>query len=129
MILLDAPAEVLQARKREVTFDETNRQREAYRAMVGRLPYGHIVNADRPLADVVEDVAGVILKCVADRTAARFHLGKTAAPVAKPEAMAAATPLTICAAAEPGATAAARAVARAVASGGATATLSYKDSL
>ena len=133
VILLDAPAEVLQARKREVTFEETKRQREAYRAMVGRLPNGHIVNADRPLPAVVEDVAAVILKCLADRTVDRFPVCKSAVPVAKPQAMAAASPTAASAANAPQASssspAAPLAAARAVVSGRATATLSYKDSV
>jgi hypothetical protein len=74
VILLDAPAEVLQSRKQEVPFEETKRQREAYRAMVSRMPNGHIVSADQPVEQVIEGVKRVILDCLADRTARRFRL-------------------------------------------------------
>lgn len=72
VILLDAPAEVLQQRKQEVPFDETKRQRDAYRALVGRMPNGRIVNADRPIAAVIHDVRRTIIEDLTSRTAGRF---------------------------------------------------------
>ena len=40
---LDAPPEVIQTRKQEVSFEETTRQREAYRELVSKLPNGQII--------------------------------------------------------------------------------------
>jgi thymidylate kinase len=61
-ILLDAPAEVLQARKQEVTAEESVRQREAYRQIVGKMKNGIIIDASRPLPEVVSAFNGVILQ-------------------------------------------------------------------
>ncbi len=61
-ILLDAPAEVLQARKQEVTAEESIRQREAYRQIVGNMKNGIIIDAARPLPEVVSAFNGVILQ-------------------------------------------------------------------
>lgn len=69
---LDADPEILQARKKEVSFEECTRQREAYRMLAERLPNGHVVDSSQPLEDVVKDVQKVILEYMADRTAKRF---------------------------------------------------------
>jgi thymidylate kinase len=69
VVLLDAAAEVIQARKREVSPEETMRQREGYRSLVGAMPNGHIVDASRPLEHVVADVNGIILRFLAARVA------------------------------------------------------------
>jgi thymidylate kinase len=74
VILLDAPAEVLQARKQEVPFVESMRQREAYREIVERMPNGHIVDAAQPLNKVVADTNNIIIDFLAARTARRLGL-------------------------------------------------------
>lgn len=74
IILLDAPAEVVQARKKEVTFEETARQRGAYRSLVEPMRNGHVVDATQPAAKVAADVEKIILGHLADRTARRFGL-------------------------------------------------------
>lgn len=72
VILLDAPAEVLQSRKQEVPFAETARQCEAYRALVGAMKNGHIVDAGRPLEDVAAAVGDIVLRTLSARIAARL---------------------------------------------------------
>jgi hypothetical protein len=67
LFLLDAPPEVIQARKKEVPFEETARQQKGYRALVEGLPYGRIINAARPLDKVVSEVNGIILKHLEER--------------------------------------------------------------
>lgn len=74
VILLDAPPEVIQRRKQEVAFEETVRQRNGYRSIVTKLPNGHVVDASRPLADVVGDVEQLISRVMSARVAARFDL-------------------------------------------------------
>jgi hypothetical protein len=74
IILLDAPAEVLQARKQEVPIAETQRQQVSYRALVGSFADGHVVNAAKPLQEVVAQVNSVILDFMAKRTERRFGL-------------------------------------------------------
>ena len=72
VILLDAPAEVLQSRKQEVTFAETERQRQAYLDLVRGLPNGHVVDASQSLEIVVGAANTVILGYLAERTVARL---------------------------------------------------------
>jgi len=74
IILLDAPAEVVQARKKEVAFEETARQRGAYRSLVEPMRNGHIVDATQPASKVAADVEKIILDYLAVRTARRFGL-------------------------------------------------------
>ncbi len=78
VFLLDAPPEVVQARKKEVAFEETVRQRDAYRKLVEAMPNGHIIDSTQPVADVVADVERVIFQFMADRTARRLGLEKAA---------------------------------------------------
>ena len=72
LFVLDAPADVIQRRKTEVTPAETARQREGYRAVAAALPNAHIVSTDRPLAAVVAEVNGLCLAYMAARVAKRF---------------------------------------------------------
>jgi thymidylate kinase len=55
-VVLDAPASLLQERKSEVTLAESARQREAYSAEVSGLANVAVVDAARPVAEVVAEV-------------------------------------------------------------------------
>lgn len=68
VVLLDAPPELLWASKREVAFEETARQRDAYLKLVKGLPNGHVVGASELLDRVVANVEGIPL----DHTKARI---------------------------------------------------------
>jgi thymidylate kinase len=59
-ILLDAPAEVLQARKQEVPPEETARQRQAYLALVRRQKNHIVVDASQSLDSVIADAERAI---------------------------------------------------------------------
>ena len=61
-ILLDAPAEVLQSRKREVSLAESIRQRQAYFDVVSKMKNGIVLDASRPLDEVVAQVNSAILQ-------------------------------------------------------------------
>jgi len=74
VILLDAPAEVLWSRKQEVPFEEVVRQREAYLQIAQSMSSTIVVNAARPLAEVIHDVDCVIVEYFARRTAERLQL-------------------------------------------------------
>ena len=78
VILLDAPAEVLQARKQEVSFAETARQREGYLAFVSGLKTGRVLDAAAPSEKVAGDAAALILARQAGREN-RSSSGKFAA--------------------------------------------------
>jgi thymidylate kinase len=71
VILLDAPADVLQSRKKEVPFEETQRQRECYRDMVSAHPRHRIIDASLSKEHVVQDVKRAIADELAARTMAR----------------------------------------------------------
>lgn len=73
-ILLDAPAEVLQSRKQEVSFEETARQRDAYLDLVRSFPNGVVVDSSQPIDEVVADVDKTILEFMATRTSLRLKL-------------------------------------------------------
>jgi thymidylate kinase len=73
-VVLDAPPEVLCARKQEVSFEELVRQREAYLKLARTLPNGHLVDASRPLDEVVARTEAIILDFMAGRTARRLEL-------------------------------------------------------
>jgi thymidylate kinase len=78
IILLDAPPGVVQARKQEVPFEETARQREAYLSLVGTMRNGHVVDAARPLDHVVGAVNDIILRHLAARITRRLELEQDA---------------------------------------------------
>jgi thymidylate kinase len=67
VVMLDAPAETLQARKQEVPFAETARQLALYREFVGGLSNGHIIDADRSREHVAVQAASVVLNWQAER--------------------------------------------------------------
>jgi thymidylate kinase len=60
VILLDAPVEILLARKQELEAAELDRLRRAYVALVQALPDGHIVDAAGPLEEVTARVARLV---------------------------------------------------------------------
>ena len=69
---LDADPEILQARKKEVSFEECARQRNAYRDLVEQLPNGHMIDASQPLEKVVHDVQSIVMNFMAGRTAKKM---------------------------------------------------------
>ncbi len=71
VFVLDAPAEVLRARKQEVTPEETRRQREAFRALATRLPNARLVDCSQPVEAVVRVLTGHALAYLAERQARR----------------------------------------------------------
>ncbi len=78
-LVLDAPVDVIQARKREVPPEESGRQREAYRRVLAREADVVVLDASTPLEQVVAHAATAVLECLARRTVARV---KSDAPAA-----------------------------------------------
>ncbi|MEI6891607.1 MAG: dTMP kinase [Pontiella sp.] len=66
---LDADPEILQARKKEVSFAECTRQREAYRELADTLPNGHVIDASQSLDEVVSRVEKIVREYMSDRSA------------------------------------------------------------
>jgi thymidylate kinase len=67
VLLLDAPADVLQQRKQEVPLAESQRQRDAYLSLIQRLPNAHVVNAAQSPNRVASDCIQLILDFMAAR--------------------------------------------------------------
>lgn len=73
-ILLDAPAEVMQSRKQEVSFAETERQRAAYLELIATLPNAHVVDASLDVDLVAQNIQKIALAHLQQRTATRLKL-------------------------------------------------------
>jgi thymidylate kinase len=71
VLLLDAPAEVVQRRKREVPPQETARQRNAYLGLVKGLRNGGVIDALQPPEKVATDIQAVVLDLLTVRAAKR----------------------------------------------------------
>lgn len=77
VFILDAPAEVLQSRKQEVSPDESARQRVAYQALANAFDHAHIINTHQPVEQVINDVLQHLLDFMEARTHARLKLTPT----------------------------------------------------
>jgi thymidylate kinase len=71
-ILLDSPPDIIQTRKQETSYEETNRQCKAYIEISKRLNNCFVVDASAPLNSVVVDVNNAILTFLAKRTEGRI---------------------------------------------------------
>lgn len=71
-ILLNAPADVIQKRKSEVTPEETARQLESYNELFGTLKNAYIVNANQSPEQVIYDAEKVIIDYLEKRTVKRY---------------------------------------------------------
>jgi len=71
-ILLDAPTKVLQNRKQEVPFKETERQRKAYLSLIGNMKNAVIIDTSQKLENVATDVYDEIINFLVSRAAKRM---------------------------------------------------------
>ena len=81
VILLNAPPEVIQSRKQEVSFEETERQCKAYLSLVSTLTNGHVVDAAQGQNGVATDVSKIILQHLSMRLSRSY--GLTNDPIVK----------------------------------------------
>jgi thymidylate kinase len=72
--VLDVPAEMLQARKQEVPFDESQRQRHAYIETATGMRSAHVIDASRPVDEVVSRILEQVIRHLEARTARRLAL-------------------------------------------------------
>jgi thymidylate kinase len=70
VVFLDAPPEVLLARKGEGTLESLERRRQEYADLAARTPHFVAVDAARPLDEVTQDVAAAISAFAAGKTTA-----------------------------------------------------------
>jgi len=66
-LLLDAPLDIVRARKQEVSEEETSRQLDAYRTLVKTLRNHVIIDAAQPIGEVVDDAYAAIIETLALR--------------------------------------------------------------
>jgi thymidylate kinase len=74
VIVLDAPAEVIHARKEETTLEETIRQRHAYLGLAAQTPNAHVVDSSQSPEQTIEQVTGILLDHMAAGVARRLKL-------------------------------------------------------
>ena len=74
-VVLEAPASVLRERKREVTEEESERQRRDYSLSMARLPNVAAVDAARPLTEVVEDVIELVSEFRQAKCSSQYEVG------------------------------------------------------
>ncbi|HEY4374005.1 MAG TPA: hypothetical protein VGN52_18915 [Burkholderiales bacterium] len=72
--VLDVPAEILQLRKQEVALDESRRQRDAYIETAADLRGARVIDASRPIDEVVARVLEQVIEYMEARTAHRLAL-------------------------------------------------------
>jgi thymidylate kinase len=77
VFILDAPAEVLQSRKQEVSLAESSRQRLAYESLAKEFNNAHIINTNQPVEQVINDVLCKVLGFMETRTYQRLRLTPT----------------------------------------------------
>lgn len=71
VVVLDAPPEVVRARKQEVTVEESRRQNAAYRRLAADLPGARLVDATAPPEQVLKAVLTMVREKAETMTAAR----------------------------------------------------------
>lgn len=89
LVVLDAPAELLVARKGEITLEAAVRLRGGYEALASSTPRGVLVDASQGIAEVTDAVGQTILDQLVARTASRLGqangMGNKAVWRAEPE--------------------------------------------
>jgi thymidylate kinase len=70
---LDLPAEVAHARKPKVPLEEARKLRERYLTLARSLPNAYVVDASRPLEEVVAEVEEILLAEMHERTKKRLE--------------------------------------------------------
>jgi len=74
VIVLDAPADVIHARKEETTLEETTRQRDAYVALAAKTRNAHVVDTSQSPQQTIDDVTNILLDHMAADVARRLKL-------------------------------------------------------
>ncbi len=72
VVVLDAPTDIVQLRKREVTWEETNRQRIAYKSFASAERNCVVIDASQPLLSVAGDSSKLVFELLAKRVNKRF---------------------------------------------------------
>jgi thymidylate kinase len=78
VILLDAPPEVIRARKTELPTAEIGRQRAAYLSLVESMTNGHVLDAAHRPERTIREATDLVLRFMAQRTARQLGRGSPA---------------------------------------------------
>lgn len=73
-LIFDAPTEVIQARKKEVPFEETDQQRRRYLLFKKQQRNAHLINTNVPPQEVITQINDIILSYMANRVIHRLRL-------------------------------------------------------
>jgi thymidylate kinase len=65
--LIDGPTDLLQSRKQEVSPQETERQRHAYKRLLDGRKNTHVLNASAPVEELVAEITTIIAKNLNER--------------------------------------------------------------
>ncbi len=68
VFILDAPSEVLYARKQELTLDELKEQRIRFKQIPSMVPNAKMINVDRPIEEIVDEIICCIVELQEIRT-------------------------------------------------------------
>lgn len=79
-IVLDAPADVIQQRKQELTFEETLRQLRSFRRLAETFKHGYVIDSTQPIEKVLNDIIAAITEVSCIRTRQRFGHESTSWP-------------------------------------------------
>jgi thymidylate kinase len=68
---LDAPAEVIYGRKKELTIEEINKQRKKYKTLIKNKKSGYLINANQEPSKVISDIEKILFKHLENRQKSR----------------------------------------------------------
>ena len=71
-IVLDAPTDVIQARKAEVSYEETERQRRAYIMYAENKAHCLLVDTNRDVKDISKDICKFVCETLHERAVKRY---------------------------------------------------------
>jgi thymidylate kinase len=76
IVLLDVPPEILQRRKQEVLFGESERSRNEYLTLVRNISYANVIDASQPLNVVSASVNTIIMNHLINRSRLRLNIAE-----------------------------------------------------
>ena len=76
VFILDAPADVIYSRKKELSLNEIERQRVIFSKMSKQIKNAYLINTDRPIENVVKEVTELIIKKKVAQTLKKLTIEK-----------------------------------------------------
>ena len=76
VFILDAPAHVIYSRKKELAFNEIEKQRVIFSKMSKQIKNAYLINSDRPIENVVKEVTELVIKKKIGQTLSKLNIEK-----------------------------------------------------